>query len=765
MLKKLFSEFVLVLSILLLVACSNETESGGVTNNNNDQETLSIEEYISSLSDEKTTHLKSQTNLLLHPLKEAFELYGNDCEISWDGKYVKVKFDQAKCSFAAYAGVEFEHYDWFNNYIDLGDCNIMEYVPYLRIEKVLFDVDGKTLTDGISVGMSVKQISEKLNVSGIDYSESNGYIVSEYDDDGNLVDVCYINLRNEVSDYTIVFKEDILDRVEIAKYSKYSIAEETNSDCGKQIINDAFSFVIKNNLATFSESELSYKGRMYSSYYDSWFYGWEFTQGMYEGYVVNVEETHPNRVYISPTVDGHPMLFWCNGEYVDPMLSFLGKWRFHNTNEYIDIKSISKEGIVVFDMYAKVGTNTGEYALIENLSTEFNNIPQNLDAYLFKEYEDGSLVGNIQFNNGEVQSGYYKYGDTRFYLIDFFCMSLKGNVEYITTSGGVGTSKLSIHIPNKNTDYSQTSTWGYMENFGRDDLNADNIILTNDQTGDFVINDCFNAIYETSGIKYAGLEYRYLYDYVFPVNDITYGVWECTVGELPHYLYVDSTNELIIKECEFNSIAKHSKELIYKSDRIVDTKSYANQTFATLDGKIVVDLINGIITKSDSVVDSFELSDITMDDEGKNERFMFFCDIGTRFRLWGYVLFDYTTWGATLHITDSNVPDFGIGVYYLNSETFFLDPSVGVVGVPEKGENDKYIDDALGEAGKETKLVIREFSGKIIGYIYVDEQGKKTVKDFSGKILGYYYPDRDATTDLVGKVLARGDITSALLYQ
>ena len=128
-------------------------------------------------------------------------------------------------------------------------------------------------------------------------------------------------------------------------------------------------------------------------------------------------------------------------------------------------------------------------------------------------------------------------------------------------------------------------------------------------------------------------------------------------------------------------------------------------------------------------------------------------------------MFDHTTWGATLHITDSNIPDFGIGVYYLNSETFFLDPSVGVVGVPEKGEDDKYIDDALDEAGKETKLVIREFSGKIIGYIYVDEQGKKTVKDFSGKTLGYYYPDRDVTTDYAGKVLARGDIASALLFK
>ena len=90
MLKKIFIEFVLVLSIFLLVACSNGSDSGGNTNNNN-QATLNIEEYVSTLSDEKTTHLKSQTNLLLHPLKEAFELYGNDYEFSWHGNYVKIR--------------------------------------------------------------------------------------------------------------------------------------------------------------------------------------------------------------------------------------------------------------------------------------------------------------------------------------------------------------------------------------------------------------------------------------------------------------------------------------------------------------------------------------------------------------------------------------------------------------------------------------------------------------------------------------------------
>jgi hypothetical protein len=189
-----------------------------------------------------------------------------------------------------------------------------------------------------------------------------------------------------------------------------------------------------------------------------------------------------------------------------------------------------------------------------------------------------------------------------------------------------------------------------------------------------------------------------------------------------------------------------------------------NQKFVTPDGKITVNLEERFITKADSFVKDIEFTALSFDTVRNNERFMFFTEIGNRFALNGYVLFDHTTWGATLHITDSNVPDFQIGVYYLNSETFFLDPTIGVIAVPDNSEEDKYLDDKVNESGKETKLVIREFSGKIIGYIYVDEIGKKTVKEFSGKIVGYYYPDRDVTTDFSGKIVARGDASSALLF-
>ena len=750
----------LVLSLFFLAACGSQppvTINRGV---------ITIEDYMSSLSDEKTKQLDSQTNLLLHPLNDAISIYGDDYEFSWEGNYVKLTYKEAKCSFVAYAGAEFEHYDWYNNYINFEDCNIMEYLSFAVIERVIFDGVGVTLTDGISIGMSVSEISEKLNVDGIEYSESGATITTEKDSNGNKIDVYTISGQISNLDYIIVFKGDILTSVEIADYSRYLTVDESDSDNGKQIITEAFAFVSKNKLAAFNADDLSYKGKIYSSYYGSWFDAWQFTQGAYKDYEINVEQNSPNRVYIASTDSNLPILFWSNGNYVDPMLSFLGKWRDYNSNEYIDIKSISKEGIVVFDMYVESGINTGKMVLLKNLNTAFTDIPQDLDAYIRAQYEDDALMGDIQLFDGEVQSGYYIYNSQKFYMIDSLVMTFKGSVQYLPRSvtDRVGAGPLPIHIPKTSCDYTQTSTWGYMEDFGRDDPNADNIISTKKSAGGSVINKYLNEVYETSGLKYANIEYRYLYDYVFHINDVTYNVWESTNEENPHYLYVDSGNESIIKEYHFNLISKHSKELVYKANTIVSSKSYAEQKYVTLDGKITVDLVNRTITKTDSFVNNVEIPELYLDMVGENERFMFFANIGKRFTLNGYVLFDHTTWGATLHITDSNIPDFDIGVYYLNSETFFLDPTIKVMEIPEKGENEKYLDDKLDEAEPETTHIIREVSGRIIGYIYIDKQGKKTVKNYTGKILGYYHPDRNVTTDYTGKILNRGDASSALLF-
>lgn len=74
----------------------------------------------------KTKASFPKTNLLLHPIKDAVKLYGDDYNFSWEGVYVTFKFADAGCSFEAYVGTEFEQYDWYNNYIDINSCNVME---------------------------------------------------------------------------------------------------------------------------------------------------------------------------------------------------------------------------------------------------------------------------------------------------------------------------------------------------------------------------------------------------------------------------------------------------------------------------------------------------------------------------------------------------------------------------------------------------------------------------------------------------------------
>ena len=62
-----------------------------------------------------------------------------------------------------------------------------------------------------------------------------------------------------------------------------------------------------------------------------------------------------------------------------------------------------------------------------------------------------------------------------------------------------------------------------------------------------------------------------------------------------------------------------------------------------------------------------------------------------------------------------------------------------------------------------TRTPIREFSGKIIGYIDNDTTGDKIVRDFYGKILGRYDKKNNVTRDFYGKILAYGDQSSMLI--
>ena len=63
-----------------------------------------------------------------------------------------------------------------------------------------------------------------------------------------------------------------------------------------------------------------------------------------------------------------------------------------------------------------------------------------------------------------------------------------------------------------------------------------------------------------------------------------------------------------------------------------------------------------------------------------------------------------------------------------------------------------------------TSQTIKDFYGKILGYIEEDLQGNKVAYDFYRRILGKYNKRENKTRDFYGRILSNGDITSSLVY-
>lgn len=61
------------------------------------------------------------------------------------------------------------------------------------------------------------------------------------------------------------------------------------------------------------------------------------------------------------------------------------------------------------------------------------------------------------------------------------------------------------------------------------------------------------------------------------------------------------------------------------------------------------------------------------------------------------------------------------------------------------------------------RQTIRNFIGKIVGYIDTDNKGNKTVYDFQGRIKGYYKKDLNVTQNFYGQILTEGDSTGSLI--
>lgn len=58
---------------------------------------------------------------------------------------------------------------------------------------------------------------------------------------------------------------------------------------------------------------------------------------------------------------------------------------------------------------------------------------------------------------------------------------------------------------------------------------------------------------------------------------------------------------------------------------------------------------------------------------------------------------------------------------------------------------------------------VKDFYGRILGYIQTESDGRQKAFDYKGRLLGTYYPDRNTTNDFYGRVMFKGNAISSLI--
>lgn len=59
---------------------------------------------------------------------------------------------------------------------------------------------------------------------------------------------------------------------------------------------------------------------------------------------------------------------------------------------------------------------------------------------------------------------------------------------------------------------------------------------------------------------------------------------------------------------------------------------------------------------------------------------------------------------------------------------------------------------------------VKDWSGKVLGFVETDKKGNQIVKNFGGKVLARYNAEKDWTTDYAGKLLSRGNTAISYIY-
>ena len=59
---------------------------------------------------------------------------------------------------------------------------------------------------------------------------------------------------------------------------------------------------------------------------------------------------------------------------------------------------------------------------------------------------------------------------------------------------------------------------------------------------------------------------------------------------------------------------------------------------------------------------------------------------------------------------------------------------------------------------------VKDWSGRVLGFVETDKKGNQIVKNFGGKVLARYNAEKDWTTDYAGKLLSRGNTAISYIY-
>ena len=758
---KILILFLLLIPALIFCSCNGESDTSHLSNNTNSHLVVRFSDLLDGLEDDEFEGLREYTKWISHPLSEVIERYGTGYEIIWDVNenrpdelkpYLTLKYKETGVSFVANTNFRFVCLTTYGGYTNFRDLNPMEYIPQLIISEVVFS-DTFELFEGVHIGDSLDAIADKKGYSGITV-EDMSYYREETEAGISYVRSCVVE-RDSYEGY-ITVRDHTLEKVRVLASFNGLPGKSNEAAELRPYLEEAVKYVNANGLARYNVNQLSYDAYRYIPSFDAWVHCWKFGNGTYKDTYLCVEAAEPHRILAMNSTHEHLFIFWEDGHFVHPILSFLGKWRRADSNSYIDIKAISSGGEVIFDM-CKNGT------LIKNINASLSYGFFNFnDLYS----QDAFALASVQYATDEDYSGFIFYAGYQ-PMSDKFFLDFGGEVSYVGSIGRGGVEGLTIHLPYRGDYNSVDFDSGLMNYFGSSD-NGKNAAVAggNKKAERDLINRYMNEANMTKDIDYASSNFNYAHDYVYPVNGKTYSVWKSNINDNSFLLYVDTETGMIIKEIYDGPLTGYIKMKVYENGRTIEGQKSLPAALYSPDGNITFKLdtrARFIIEKKDAFIPSIRDVELTVQNGTYYSTictdYMFYVKTGTHYVLGGYVSYNHLTWSYTLHITNSNISGWNLGIYPLYEDSvlgnvFFMD-----------ADSETEASEAINQVDTEyTTICIRDKSYRILGYVMVDKDGNKTVRDKTYKILGYYRSSNDATYDAKWTMVCFGDAVVSMLF-